>query len=161
MLNENNYQGVCVKVEAGKSSKGTPMIDIIFEITMEAVGNNWVGVGVELGQHGIPKRHLRIYLSDAARPMSAKKLASLGFNGDYNNPAITADAVQLVCYHEEYHGEMIEKWELANWGGGQELQALTTAEAAELKRWYQGEQNGTATQNEPTEAAPPDDDIPF
>lgn len=58
-------------------------------------------------------RTVYLYLTDAALPYTEPKLAALGFNGDYENPAFSkTEGVSLVCKHEEYEGKVREKWDL-------------------------------------------------
>jgi hypothetical protein len=117
LAQEGLYNGQCKEIGPNTSSKGTPFIDITFDIMLVAANGAWDDLDPPL------TRHLRIYLSDAAWSQSLDKLKTLGFNGDFQNPKITEEWVELECKHEEYNGRMGEKWELANWGGGADRKA--------------------------------------
>lgn len=75
------------------SQKGTPH----FKVTFDIEGN---------------KKHAYLYLSDAAWPNSEEKLKKLGFNGEFEAPAIdTSLTITLNCKHETYNNKTREKWD--------------------------------------------------
>jgi hypothetical protein len=77
---------------------------------------------------GIPQTHdmpyqrtIRLYISEKAKWSTAEKLRSIGWMASkwstldpatpgYHN--FTGQTIEVVCKHEEYKGEMQEKWEL-------------------------------------------------
>ena len=67
------------------------------------------------------ERTVNTYLSDASWEMGIKKLESIGFNGDFKNPDCDVTQTDLICTHEYYEAKDkdVERWEFANWGGGQ------------------------------------------
>ena len=117
LTREGTYNGQCVDIGPDTSSKGTPFIDIVFNVQLIASNGSWNDLDQPID------RHVRIYLSAAAWDQSITKLASLSFNGDFKNPKITDDWVALECTHDEYLGKPTEKWELADWGGSSERKA--------------------------------------
>jgi hypothetical protein len=61
----------------------------------------------------IRERPLKFYLSDKAYRASFDRLQSLGFNGDFENPAIggeNANGFEVDCKNDEYG----DKWQLPN-----------------------------------------------
>jgi len=137
-----------------KSSKGTPLLDVVIALTHVLDGEAWRDVTPF-------DRHLRIYLSDAAMDTAKEKLETIGFNGDFLIPQIDGDKwIQLACTHEDYKGKLYEKWELANWGGSKERQAPTADVLRKLNARYSSvpKAQPVALNSEPPG---PSDDIPF
>ena len=44
--------------------------------------------------------------------MSNRKLAGIGFNGDFENPTFTGDDIEVELRFEDYNGKPQERWEL-------------------------------------------------
>lgn len=62
-------------------------------------------------------RTVYLYLSDKAWSYSVAKLQTLGFNGDWDEPAFSkTEDVPLFCKHEEYDGQLREKWDIGRAG---------------------------------------------
>lgn len=155
LAEEGTYSGVCTDIGPDTSSKGSQMIDIVFEVSHIARSGEW---------DSLPKkfsRHVRIYLTDAAWPTSTRKLAALDFNGDFLAPAITQEPVSLVCEHEDYKGTMKERWEFAGWGESERVPP-SSDELRKLTARYKTDQSANAKPQGAPPAPPVDDsDIPF
>jgi len=153
-MNEGRYLGTCKDLGMDTSVNKTLLLDVIFEVSQIASNGNWEQVSPF-------DRHVRIYLSPAAWPMSQQKLDSLDFNGDFRNPEITTEWVELICKHEDYKGQTRERWELAEWGN-QERLAPPDDELRKLSARYKTAQ--AANKKPPGKpAAPPvqgPDDVP-
>lgn len=107
---EGIYYGVCSECAMDTSKNGTELVDIVFDISMMAVNGQWVSVGESF------KRHVYIYLTDAAWEMSKRKLEALQFNGNFEIPQITNEGVNLQCSHETYNNKLRDRWELLDFG---------------------------------------------
>ena len=96
-MDEGRYDN-CILKEAtfGTTSKGTPVFALTFDI----------GNGVA--------RTVSLYYSDKARERTNETLASLGFNGDPENPRFRDDLYEtgtaLRMKHEMYEEKQQEKW---------------------------------------------------
>jgi hypothetical protein len=74
--------------------------------------------------------------------MSKKRLTALAFNGDFENPDVTHEPVQLTCKHEEYQGKTQERWDLAEFAT-RERQAPQADEIRKLKARWNTDQQAT------------------
>jgi len=126
---QGNYWGTKKDIGPNRSSKGTPQIDIVFEITHIAGNGEWNPIATF-------NRTVRIYLSDKAWEQSVKKLESLQFNGDFDHPDITSDGLELTCEHETYNGKQQERWELVSWSGSKERTPPDKATLMKLNARY-------------------------
>lgn len=103
------YWGKIASAAATESSKGTPCISVVFNVTHEAQGGQWVEVAAPF------KRTVDLYLNDNSWPYTKKKLEHLGFDGNFAQPGFTkGDGVSLTCSHEVYEGRGRERWELSD-----------------------------------------------
>jgi len=101
MIEPGVYTGVFRDIEIGKSpNTGTPCVATIWYIEEEDI-----------------ERTVYTYINKNTMKTSFKKLDSIGFNGDFNNPAVSVESVELRCVHSEYDGKEREKWDFAAWGG--------------------------------------------
>ena len=89
-------------------------IALVFAVSNQWIGGEWEDVNEE-------ERCVYLSLTDAASPYTEKKLAALGFNGDFMDPqfddAVANEGVDLKCTASTYNGKATEKWALAGWGG--------------------------------------------
>ncbi|HUT56323.1 MAG TPA: hypothetical protein VM487_14205 [Phycisphaerae bacterium] len=149
------------------NEKKTPYIGIDVHITHMADGAEWV-----FADEG--DREIKLFLSDAAWPHTTRRLASIGFNGDFDRPEFSAKNVELICT-EGNNG--YEDWDIAgDWVGARADRTPPPRETLKLMRakW----KTDAATRTAPTGApsAPParvkdatpdvaadvsDDEIPF
>jgi hypothetical protein len=100
-------------VTVQNNEKKTPLFYVDFQPThRSAIGTDGQPAWVETGT--ADTRTLRLYLSDGAMGYSLEKLQRLGFNGDFQAPALNgvADGVELECKHESYNGKTQERWDL-------------------------------------------------
>ena len=104
--NPGVYAGTCDSIGLDSSKNGTPLFDVVFNVTHVSANGEWQQVPSAM------QRHVRIYLSEKAYDSSVAKLTRLGFNGDFDHPVITGESVVLDCYHEEYNNKTQAKWEL-------------------------------------------------
>ena len=110
MLPPNTYYAKaagCSVEESGDKKTPTFCLDMV--ITHEFRNGDWAAIAEE-------RRTLYLYLSDASWPYSAKDLERLGFNGDFERPAITKTEFEVRCVQEQYQGKTKEKWSLAREG---------------------------------------------
>ena len=136
LASEGLYLGNFNNMGLDTSSKGTPCLDIVFDINhiLDETGDDWAAIEEPF------QRHVKVYLSDASWEMSKKRLTALQYNGDFDNPDITHEPVQLTCKHEEYQGKLTEKWDLAEFAT-RERQAPNADEIRKLKaRWNSDQQ---------------------
>lgn len=69
------------------------------------------------------RRSAYLYFTDATEDQSMQQLADLGWDGDTKEPKIdekyyTEYCLPMRCEHEEYKGQMRERWRLPGLGGG-------------------------------------------
>lgn len=102
LMAPGRYLGSLKSASMTQSEGGTPQMEIVFQIE-DLV------------------RKVFLYFSEKAAPYSLPKLQSLGFNGDFENPAFTTTTdIELSCRHElyggkneKYKGMTMERWDLA------------------------------------------------
>lgn len=105
MIESGEYNATLVGVTFGKSKNtGTPCIASEWYIEEEET-----------------KRTVYTYLSKKAKKNSFKKLETMGFNGDFDNPEFSIEQTQLLCTISEYEDDSgesqeNEKWDFASWG---------------------------------------------
>lgn len=167
-MKDGNYYGTIKTFNVGKASTGTPQIAVTFAVTHEAAGAEW-------RQIEQIDRTVYLYLSDAAYAHTEKKLESLNFNFDWNNPAFPPDtAATLCCRTENYQGKAREKWDLPAGNGGGDVEPLSADDIRRLAskrakantpprgRPTPPPAKPSAPPAEPTDSAPvAGDDIPF
>lgn len=156
LMAEGTYSGHLVGAKT-VVSKGKEVMVVEFRLTHVATGDNWQACPNE------PTRSLWMYLTDAARPHTDKKLVALGFNGDFENPSFAETQTNLTCSHEVYQGTPKERWEMADWGGVQG-EPIDAAGALRLKAEWEARHSKPAVPSgapaAPPTSAPPDN-IPF
>lgn len=92
------YQAIPQAIVYDESSGGTPCMTVTFLV------NN------------TPKR-VKLWLTPKAKLSTMKRLKDLGFNGSWEQPALTKnDPVTLTMRHGEYNGSWKEEW--TYWGNG-------------------------------------------
>lgn len=102
LIPAGRYLGSLKSASMTQSESGTEQMEISFQIEDQV-------------------RKVYLYFSEKAAPYSLPKLASIGFNGDFENPEFTKTTdIELVCKHEPYGGKnpkyvgmTMEKWDLA------------------------------------------------
>jgi len=101
MIDIGVYTGVFRSIEVGKSpNTGTPCVATVWYIEEEDC-----------------ERTVYTYINKNTQKISFQKLDSIGFNGDFDNPEVSIETVQLRCTHSEYNEQEREKWDFASWGG--------------------------------------------
>ena len=159
------YSGVCESIGMDTSKNGTELIDVIFNVTMQAMDGEWVAIKPL-------SRHIRIYLSDAAWESSTKKLDLLKFDGNFLEPKITGEMVVLECNHETYNNKVGEKWELSGFNSERERTPPPQAVLTKLTARYQSDRGPGPISTPPPvtspsspqtsqSVVPEDDTIPF
>jgi len=112
----NEWQGVPKTVTYKETTKGTPYLEVMFMV------------------EGQPK-HAKFWLSERAIDSTMARLKDLGFNGNFDDPAITRTTpVRLSCKHNEYNGKWYEEWTF--WGEKQAAAPLDRTKAAQLTAQY-------------------------
>ena len=107
------------KLGTNSSKNGTPFLFLQGRITHIAVGGETKPVLLPT------ERTIREFLSDAAFPYAIARLGSIGFNGDFANPAFSgehAKGVWVECSLEMWTDDtgtskQVERWQLAGGGG--------------------------------------------
>ncbi len=127
------YFGHLVEGVPSKTQGGNDQIVLRFDVSQKHDGTNWVPA--EIGD-----RRIYLSLTGGAWQYTEKKLLALGFNGDFVSPgfdhAIVSKGTQLECSANTYEGRTSEKWELAGYGGGGEIERMPENEARKLNaRW--------------------------
>jgi len=101
MIEPGTYTGLFRGIEVGKSpNTGTPCVATTWMIEEEDT-----------------ERTVYTYINKNTMKTSFKKLDTIGFNGDFENPVVEIEQTQLRCIHSEYDGKEREKWDFASWGG--------------------------------------------
>ena len=105
MIPEGTYIGTITSAVLGVSKKNNP--ELVLQIAVQS--------------EPPARRTIRWYFTEACEKYTQDKLKALGFNGDFDQPmfndAAAVTGVEWNCTHEDYQGEMKERWELASWGG--------------------------------------------
>ena len=169
---EGRYRAEVVNQGLGKSKTGTPHFALRVKMLSQLVN------GEEFDVRDY-ERTIYVYLNDKTVKYTIEKLERLGFDGssfrqldpsDPNACSFVGKLLELDCRHEEYNGEMSEKWDLAYAGSGElNLTPLEPTEVRKLDALFgKSLSNGKpATKPKPAtapvaEAGPiTDDDIPF
>lgn len=151
-----HYYGFIVSAQTCEPEKadGKPFVRIQFNIPYQAGSDNagnpqWVELPEPL------QRDVLLSLSEKAWQYSEKKLEFLGFNGNFAEPGFESqEGVELECSHQARDGQMRERWDLANWGGGASYKSATQQVLAQLQqRWNQDKKAAQAPAGAPP--APP------
>ena len=112
---QGNYWGAPVSAETGENKNGTPLIEITLSIMHKDDGaGGWTPIEPTVS------RKMTLYLSQGAWPYSEKKLAALGFNGDFGAPAFECKGLALACVHKAWKSDptkFSEEWDLPYTGG--------------------------------------------
>jgi hypothetical protein len=121
-MQAGNYSGTLVKGIVSEAQNGTPQAAIVFKLTHVAVDGDWQALGDSEAE-----RTVYLSMSGGAKEYTKKKLTSLGYQAVETvegeprirfDAAVVAEPVELTCRHETYNGRDVERWDLANWGGG-------------------------------------------
>jgi len=109
------WKGVPVAAQYKESSKGTPYLEVCFEVESH-------------------KKFVKLWLTEKSMDRTMKLLADLGFNNDFKNPVMQAKGpFDLECKHEEWNGKVYESWTF--WGVRQAA-PIAASKAAELSARY-------------------------
>ena len=167
-----NPQGAMEEV----GEKKTPAMVVTFEVGHIAVNGEWQPLTTT------ETRDLYLWTTEAAWPTTAKKLETLGFNGDFARPEFdlsgNSGGISLTCAHETYNGAQKEKWELSEWGGRERHPASQDLVRRMNARWKQANggyrespkapsapparpQPAPPAEPEYVDGPPPDDEIPY
>ena len=110
MFAPGTYHGYLQSAVTTEAKTGNLQIALVFAVRNQWIGGEWEDVNEE-------ERCVYLSLTDAASPYTEKKLAALGFNGDFMDPqfddAVANEGVDLKCTASTYNGKATEKWELA------------------------------------------------
>ena len=148
-LAAGNYHGKVIgatTIEVGANK--TPMMEVECSVAHIAGDGAWVALP-ETGS-----RKLKLFLSPAAWPYSQKKLTFLGFNGEFEKPQFTGDAVDvgvaLTCSHKKSGDgtKTYEEWDLSDWGGGGAAQASSDTMHLLNAQWKQDCRNNVLKDND-------------
>lgn len=139
MIEPGEYTGTFVKVEFGKSENtGTPCMMTTWHIEEEDVD-----------------RTIYTYFTKNTMKHAMKKMESIGFNGDFENPEVSVEQTTLRCKEGiNQNGDAREEWEFASWGGGASLASADKKTIKELNAIYKKEIGGSAPKAKKKKAAP-------
>ena len=129
MEEPGRYIGVCQSMKLTTSMGGKPYFDIQFKITQRAGDGEWIDIEEPYD------RGVRVYLTKPAEPQSFAILQNIGFNGDFDNPCITNEYLELMCRHQNYNGRTSERWEFPRLARAAPPDDLVIADLRE--RWRQ------------------------
>jgi hypothetical protein len=159
---QGTYWGTLKGGYTGTAKSGNPQVVLNFVVTNMAVGSEWQPIRDPF------EKCVYLSLTDAAWPYSQVKLASLGFNGDFGEGmGFSESGAKLICKHENYNGQMRDKWDLDGGGEGQradtntvrKLNALWRAKANTPKP-PNGRPQAPPARPEPDPAPTADDEMP-
>lgn len=110
-LAPGRYHGQILGIGFAETAKGTPYVFV--EVMVTSIHAPEDGQWYEIEQE---KRDINFYASEKAMEMTREKLAKLGFNNDFNNPAFAekyyTEGVYLTCKHRTSdQGRTFEEWE--------------------------------------------------
>ena len=158
-LAEGNYVGELVGsgLDTLNNVAQTPYIYLRFKVKEQIIDGD--KVALPLPQF----RNVKLFVSEKSWPYTKKKLAGLGFGGDFGNLALdetVTHSAQLKCSHKESGGKHYENWDVC-WGGDRDAKPPVETVISELnEKW----KNADATDTDgglSDDGPPPDDDIPF
>jgi hypothetical protein len=117
LLEEGQYYGKLIDIGTDQlnTENRTPFVYVSWEVTHRAVDGKWQRIAPA-------HRESRWFTTEKAEPYTMDRLARLGFNGDFDKPAFTAepnpqtDGVELSCRQTYRDNKAYEQWDLA---GGQ------------------------------------------
>jgi hypothetical protein len=136
MLNKGIYHGYLKAGVTSTAQSGNEQVEITFNLQLVSNGQVWIPVEPPVD------RTLFLSCAENAWQYTKRKLESLGFNGDFANPAFAeqcaTEGVDLVCEHETYNNKPKERWDLLNWGEREVKQAETSKVMALNARWRSG-----------------------
>jgi len=164
LLPVGTYYAYQTSAVSAESQRGLPQVVITLRIghmhdEHRLQDDQWIELPEPL------ERRLYLACSNKAWPWTQKKLAMLGFKGDFEtmefDPSIIAQGVELTCKHEEYQNRLRERWELANFGGG-EAKALSIEDCKKLNAlWRASEANAARNESAPHPPVQEDQGVPF
>lgn len=112
MFSPGTYHGVVREITPSVTKqKQSPQMSIKVEVQFRANGSSWEAVDSA-------ERWIHLSMSGRAAEYTMRKLDAIGFNGDFNDPKVSADAmsdnagIDLICKHETYNGKPQERFEL-------------------------------------------------
>ena len=125
------YYGKVVEAVTGEAGTGKPQLVATFAVThhLDEQNNAWLPAEADM------QRRMYLSLADGAWPYTQGKLELLGFSGDFENPQFGKPAQKLLCRHDEYQGRVTEKWELADYAGGEVKPASTDVKKRLGAKW--------------------------
>ena len=118
---EGIYSGICVDIGPNTSSKGTPEIEIVFDLQYFWNGTEWIPTNEG-------KAYFHFYFAPGqSTDISLRELSRVDYKGPMSDPSITKDPVQfLECFHDEYpkhSGKYNAKWRFQQDGTSRERTA--------------------------------------
>lgn len=146
-----NYYATITALTASESKhKQTPQMAVTMQVTHEQQGGEWVALAKPA------ERTMFWYMSEGAWPYTQKKLAAIGFNGNFDAPDCTERGIEVCMSWETYDGKDRERWELARAGGELELAPLPKDKARRFAAmWKQAGGPVPASKPKAPVSAPP------
>lgn len=127
------YYGKIASGVTTNSNSRSPQVEL--ELNITHIGNPATGEWDPITLSHNPKMYLSCH--DNAWQYTEKKLAALGFDGNFSDPAFACDGTTFLCEHREVNGKLRESWELERWGSGPE-KAAQDVTARLSARWKAG-----------------------
>lgn len=141
--NAGRYVGEVIDQQLGKSkNKGTPQIAITFQIVGMVNEADPDGNLLSCDQH---QRTVFMFITEKTSEFICENLAKLGFRGksfsqiDLDDPqasSMVGNQAELYCKHEEYEGELKERWNLSRGAGRVEVVPLESKESRKLDAMF-------------------------
>lgn len=146
LMKAGTYLGYIDKaVMAEVGAKKTPAVSITFKVVFVAANGDWERLPAD------EMRTVDLFMSEGAYTYTEKKLARLGFKGDFNkiqfDDELVAEGVELTCRIEQFEGKDREKWDVGT-GGMERTQVAQTVADKFNARWKQN--NGAKPSGKPT-----------
>lgn len=136
------------------SKNGNPqvVIDVTVGFVLDQAANQWVEVPGNL------RRRIYLSMADAAEQYTVQKLEAMGFTGNFDKVDVSdefkVNGLEFNCSEEEgNNGRLFERWDLANWGDGNKVEAAPSSITKTLNaKWKQQAARNKAPAGKP--AAP-------
>jgi hypothetical protein len=122
MYEQGAYDATVMSQGFGKSEKrGTPYFWL--EVEPFALIDKYTGEKKEVGRQ---PRTIYVYITEKTIEFVAENLAAIGYNGssfsdldpvNEGHHSFVGQEIRAYCKHEEYDGDMREKWQISGGGG--------------------------------------------
>ena len=168
LMEQGNHDGVLVKIECGEAQTGTPFIALVCYLPSEDTHRTVYNYVTPKTEDRVIEDFERLGLDLAVAMMRCERAA--GDRGDglpiYELPEGEQVDVTLNCLHDEYKGEVREKWQLRMGGGPSSATAVKMDRLQSLRDKWQAKHGTTpkktnrAAAREAMDRPVTDDEVP-